>query len=196
MYKVFVNDHLLIIGNEPLMDSSDVEVLRFSKTNLLELVNQLLKASDPPRCILLKTKKVKTSWAKFKQNFKKIDAAGGKVVNKKNEVLFIYRHQKWDLPKGKLEKDEKIEACALREVEEECGIKGLTIKDKLAKTFHIYPGKKKLVLKTTHWFRMQTSDDSALKPQKEEGIEIAVFKNPVEVDEALKNTFGNIKLLF
>ena len=51
-----------------------------------------------------------------------IEAAGGLVKNENGDYLFIYRNDKWDLPKGKIEKDEKTKVAAVREVEEECGI--------------------------------------------------------------------------
>ena len=46
-------------------------------------------------------------------------------------MLFIYRFNKWDLPKGKLNKGEKKQDCAIREVEEECGICNLQIEMRL-----------------------------------------------------------------
>ncbi len=49
----------------------------------------------------------------FFKNFKVIEAAGGIVQNEKKDILFIYRLGKWDLPKGKIEKGEKEEACAV-----------------------------------------------------------------------------------
>jgi len=45
----------------------------------------------------------------------------------KNEILFIFRNGKWDLPKGKAEAKETINQTAIREVEEETGITGLSI---------------------------------------------------------------------
>ena len=57
----------------------------------------------------------------------KIIAAGGLVTNKHNELLMIFRRAKWDLPKGKLDEGESIEACAVREVEEETGIKNISL---------------------------------------------------------------------
>ena len=54
-------------------------------------------------------------------DFKK-NTAGGLVVNQYNEVLFIFRKNLWDLPKGKIEFYETLEKAALREVIEETGV--------------------------------------------------------------------------
>ena len=67
------------------------------------------------------------NWESFCANYMLIEAAGGLVYNAKDQLLMIFRNGKWDLPKGKLEVGENIEQCAMREVEEECGISGLTI---------------------------------------------------------------------
>jgi 8-oxo-dGTP pyrophosphatase MutT (NUDIX family) len=196
MYKVFINDHLLVIATEFYLDSKEVESVNFSSINLLELSNQLLNDSQSSRCIFLKTINLNTDWNQFQTQFKKVAAAGGKVMNDQNETLFIFRNGKWDLPKGKLEQGEQIEECAVREVMEECGIKDLTISEELSKTFHIYPENDALVLKTTHWFLMKTTYRDALVPQIEEGITSVIFKNEAAAKVALENTYGNIKLLF
>ena len=56
-----------------------------------------------------------------------IKAGGGLVKNEKGEVLFMFRKGKWDLPKGKLDPGETMDACAVREVMEETGVSGLSI---------------------------------------------------------------------
>ena len=48
--------------------------------------------------------------------------AGGLVINNNSKVLFIYRKNKWDLPKGKLDDGENLEEAAIREVVEETGL--------------------------------------------------------------------------
>ena len=58
----------------------------------------------------------------IKDQFKIIRAAGG-LVMKDDQYLMIHRLGVWDLPKGKLEKEETSKFGALREVEEECGVK-------------------------------------------------------------------------
>src|SRR5688572_26554380 len=57
----------------------------------------------------------------LKKDFHYIEAAGG-YIQKGDEYLFIHRHGRWDLPKGKLEKGEALQDAAIRECEEECGV--------------------------------------------------------------------------
>ena len=57
-----------------------------------------------------------------------VRAAGGLVVRKLGdalEVLLVHRpeYDDWTLPKGKVEPGESDEECALREVEEETGLR-------------------------------------------------------------------------
>ena len=125
-----------------------------------------------------------------------IEAAGGVVQNDSNEVLWIYRLGKWDLPKGGTDKGEEIEDTAMREVEEETGVNGLSISKKLQKTYHIFKRNGVYKLKITHWFEMQSTYDGIPVGQAEEGIEKVEWKNPEQIKEALKNSYENIKLLF
>ena len=131
----------------------------------------------------------------FFKKFNRISAAGGLVLNPKKEVLFIYRNNIWDLPKGWIEKGESIESAAIREVEEECGVFNLEIVKKLITTYHIYY-QNGIKLKKTHWFLMQSDYNKELVPQLEEGISWVGFKNNSEIETALKNTFENIKLVY
>jgi ADP-ribose pyrophosphatase YjhB (NUDIX family) len=128
----------------------------------------------------------------FSAMFRVITAAGGLVLNKNAEVLVIRRHGKWDLPKGKVEKNEPLEMAAIREVEEECGVSGLTITRKLVTTYHTYFLEEKAVLKPTHWFLMSTGSVDRLVPQKEEGITDVKWMAVSELDEAMKDTYGSI----
>ena len=43
---------------------------------------------------------------------------------------------------------------------------------------------------------MQTSSGENLTPQVEEGITCVAFKNKLETEKALKNTYANIHLVF
>lgn len=128
---------------------------------------------------------------------KKIQAGGGLVINEKNEILFIYRRQKWDLPKGKLDTGENIEECAIREVMEETGIKNLTIGNLLVITTHTYEEKGVSVQKETHWFLMNatTLDNPILSPQLEEDIEKIEWVPFDKIEEYLANSYNTIRLV-
>ncbi len=99
-----------------------------------------------------------------------IDAAGGLVSNEENKYLFIYRKDKWDLPKGKLDKGEGFRTAAVREVEEECGITINSSGDKICKTYHIYEVNGVPVMKKTVWYWMRADNQPDLTPQLDEGI--------------------------
>ncbi|MDB5136804.1 MAG: hypothetical protein JWP37_3407 [Mucilaginibacter sp.] len=121
-----------------------------------------------------------------------IEAAGGMVENTKGEYLFIYRNDKWDLPKGKLEKGEKKREGAVREVEEECGITVSDIGERICKTYHTYTVKGEVILKRTYWYQMDYKGAEKLKPQKEEGITDVRWFRKRHIDTIIKNTFPSI----
>ena len=126
---------------------------------------------------------------------KKIMAGGGVVVNEKNQVLFIYRRKKWDLPKGKLDPGEDIKACAIREVMEETGIRNLTIGNLIIVTTHSYEENGMNMQKETHWFEMKAStvDNSTLTPQLEEDIEKIEWVSLENLEEYLSETYTTIQ---
>ena len=74
----------------------------------------------------------------FYKKFTIIQAAGGLVLNEKNKLLMIFRRGKWDLPKGKLDKGETLEDCAVREVEEETGLQSIKLISPLIITYQTY----------------------------------------------------------
>lgn len=129
----------------------------------------------------------------FFKHFKLIEAAGGIVQNNKKELLFIYRLGKWDLPKGKMEKGEKSEECALREVEEETGVTNLKLKKKVGETYHTYDEFGKHILKTTHWYYMISPAAQKLVPQTEEDITETKWISTKDIKEPVANTYPSIK---
>jgi ADP-ribose pyrophosphatase YjhB (NUDIX family) len=130
----------------------------------------------------------------IKSQFRIIRAAGG-LVQKEDKFLLIYRLGKWDLPKGKLEKDEKSKIAAVREVGEECGVDAEII-DKLTTTWHTYIQEGKRILKKSTWYNMNCIDDSHMEPQYVENIEEIRWMNHAEVQQAMKNSFRSIKGVF
>lgn len=84
-------------------------------------------------------------------------------------VLLIFRRGVWDVPKGKQDPGESVEACALREVREEVGIQDLTIRHPLGHTQHGYVEDDAYTVKTTAWYLMQTPERHFV-PETSEGI--------------------------
>lgn len=127
----------------------------------------------------------------FFKDHKPISAAGG-IVEMDEELLFIKRHGLWDLPKGKIEKNERIEDAAIREVEEECGLNGVKIKEFLIDTYHTYEMKGKRFIKRTYWYSMSCDGAKETKPQVEEGITEVAWIEEKDLPIVLTNTYPSI----
>ena len=142
-------------------------------------------------------RKVEIQKSKAKMNNKKpiILAGGGVVTNEHGDLLMIFRRGKCDLPKGKLDKGETIEACALREVTEETGVQNLTLGKLVIVTQHAYFDvyQKQDVIKESHWFRMTVSGVPALVPQIEEDITAIEWTKPSEISLRLQESYETIK---
>ncbi len=147
-----------------------------------------LKNSKQKHYLLL-TKNPQSVFKKIKNDLTIIKAAGGLVTNAKGEFLFIFRNKKWDLPKGKVEKGEKMKVAAVREVEEECGVKVEQRNERVCKTYHVYEIGTELILKRTNWYHMTVKGSPKLIPQVEEGITEAAWIAPYEIKAKIKNTY-------
>jgi ADP-ribose pyrophosphatase YjhB (NUDIX family) len=193
MYKVFVNEKKLTLSKYPV---NIEKKLRYEGFATLEIAVDLLENTSCPE-INVYTDDIEELWEDFTHMFKVVEAAGGIVSNKKKEILFIRRLGKWDLAKGKIEKGESLENAALREIEEETGLKELIIEELLNTTFHIYTERNgEKILKTTYWFKVSYVGNEAPVPQIEEGISEVCWKNENEItNEVFPMTFENIKLI-
>lgn len=136
---------------------------------------------------------IETLMKAFRKHFQIITAAGGVVRNDHDNVLMIFRRGKWDLPKGKLDKGESIEACAVREVEEETGVKNSLLGKPLMSTYHVYDEFGKHILKESHWFNMKSPGIQQLIPQQEEQITALEWANEARIDELLKKSYLLVK---
>ena len=99
-------------------------------------------------------------------------SAGGVVVRHANEPLILlirdsYGH--WGLPKGHVERGERSESAAMREVREETGLADVRVIESIATIEWRFRFRGKLVQKRCEFFLMQ-SDTAATRPQKAEGI--------------------------
>ncbi len=125
------------------------------------------------------------------RTFTMAPAAGGVVVSQ-GRFAAIERHGIPDLPKGHVEEEEAVTAAALREVEEETGLTGLSIVKALPSSWHAYLYEDEWRLKQTSWFLMTASDESGVQPQRDEDITEVVFLGLDDLDWFLDNTYRSL----
>lgn len=167
-YNIYINQKSLIIGNSVPVGLSNYQLIDVEGFEFLTFYKSIVKSEV--EVFLIIAKDVKQTFKKIKESLKVIEAAGGFVLNENDKYLFIKRNGRWDLPKGKLEDGERKKDAAVREVEEECGIKIKSLGNKICKTYHVYELKGKPVLKVSHWYKMEAKANQKLVPQLEEGI--------------------------
>lgn len=192
MYKIFV-------GNKPIILTTKVETETNFKNFLIDSVdiNKVLSKlkKDKYDAVHLIGSNKDVLLKKFLSLLPNVIAGGGKVYNPKGSILFIFRNGKWDLPKGKAESKETINQTALREVEEETGISGLSITNPLEITYHIFKRNDRNYIKVTYWFQMYSEYDGKLIPQEKEGITKVKWIPESKLQKVLDNSYANIKLL-
>lgn len=191
VYNIYVDEKRLIVAENLPEGLSNYQNISQEIIDL-KLIYNLIKKSNQTQFLFL-CKNAKTTLKKFSKSIRLIEAAGGLVRNERKECLVIFRNGIWDLPKGKIEEGEKSRKAALREVEEECGIKVKKAGRKICKTYHIYQQRnQELALKKTHWYRMKAEGQDKLKPQKEEGITKACWFTKEKLSVLTKNTYPSI----
>lgn len=192
MYKIFVGDKPIILTTtvEP---ETNFKNYKLKTANIEEVIKKLQKKNI--QSVRLYGKNESKLLKRFLKLLPNVIAGGGKVYNDNGDVLFIYRNDKWDLPKGKAESKETIDRTAIREVEEETGVTGLSITKPLEMTYHIFKRNGKYRIKITYWFEMHTSYNGLLIPQEAEGITKVAWLNSKQITEAMKNSYANIKVL-
>ena len=192
MSQIFYKDKPIIIADN-ISDDKNIYNIKFKDFKLNSALKEL--SNDNISSLRIIAKDTQKAFKKLLKLMPNIIAAGGKVVNSKNEILFIYRNNKWDLPKGKAERNENIAETALREVKEETGIKDISITKPLQVTYHIFKKNKKYRLKITYWFEMMSSNVNQLVPQLDEGITRAEWISASEIEKIKTKCYANIRLL-
>ena len=188
--QVYLNEVVLVFSENQIGSPDQNLFLDQDSSTWLDWIEKLKDKSGVFFCCS-KEQSASEVWDSFLLSFHSITAAGGRVFNENYDVLMIYRRDKWDLPKGKVDEGETIETAALREVKEECGLVNVHLGKKLGIVFHLYLHKNKWILKDTHWFEMQGTIHDKLIPQIEEDITSMCWMRPDE-DEWKKNTFPSI----
>lgn len=193
MYKVFYNNSAIFIGDKLTIGEINLKLAKVSNRKEVFLFLGEFVTNENSDNYHLSGYDEHDLFGDLKSFFQFVEAAGGLVKNTLQEYLFILRFGVWDLPKGKIKKNEIPKNAAIREVEEETGVSGLAVAAKLSSTYHIYEFNKTFVLKKTFWFSMFTEDRGKLIPQQEEGITEAVWLDRTKSREAIQSSYRSLQ---
>ena len=193
MYQVFYKEKVILLTDVIKQDTGLI-VLPLKNIKLKKVIKILNKKSTISVHLFHKNRDNLLKY--FFKSIKIVIAAGGKIINSKSDTLFIYRDDKWDLPKGKSEKNELLSDTAVREVIEETGIRGVSIKKPLDVTYHIFKRDDEYRLKITYWFEMFSDYSGKFTPQLNENITDVCWIKKENLENIKNNSYPNIKLLF
>ncbi len=196
MRKIHFNNNFICICTSKSHSHEDPNAILYFAKSEFETFSDIVSTMQDPlnySNIYILTKNQELTYSKLLENFTEIEAGGGLVQNSDGDFLIIKRHGKWDLPKGKLEIGEAIESCAVREVEEECGISGVEIVDKICVTDHVYSIDSESIIKHSHWYYMTYSGSEALKAQIEEGISELYWVKKDSLLNNIKTSYPSIQ---
>lgn len=192
MYEVFIDNKLIVFCEFHRNIKKYSKFVEIQTNNLFEIDVIALRNSLPQSIVvIIISKQIAIDFDFVFRDYQKIETAGG-LVQRKNDFLFIERNGLWDLPKGKVEKNETIEQAAIREIEEECGIEKPVINYLMGYTFHTYEYKGIPVLKKNWWFLLNYSGTKKVTPQKEEGISQVIWLQKKQWEKVMENTYPSI----
>ncbi len=192
MYKVFIDHRPVLFISVQEISEKFRSISWNQQESSFDEIKKELKGIDIDNPLQVVCEDVKLAYKTCFKDFKKITAAGG-IVESQDGFLMIKRKGMWDLPKGKInKKKETVEEGAIREIEEECGIKAPTVDQFICKTIHSYKYKNDPVLKKTHWYYMRYEGNDPLVPQEDEGITKVAWKSRKKLFGIRGKTYGSI----
>ena len=134
----------------------------------------------------------------LRQMSSNIKTAGGIVIHK-DKILFIYKNDKWDLPKGRLEEGNNSRQTAIIEISEETGLpqENLKILRKLIPTYYYKNTNGRKILKKTYWYLVEFTGDRKIKlvPDFNENITDCKWVSPDELVLVLAESHERIRYL-
>jgi len=200
MYSIYFNNRCLAVCSHDDIKINDPETVLYIPSQGDSSIKNLpfqFQESPSIQKLYIPTDRPEVLFSELCSGMTRIVAGGGLVTNKKGYYMLIFRHGVWDLPKGKQEPDEEIERTAIREVQEECGIREVVIQSFICTTYHSYMLGNTLVIKHTHWYRMDyLGNGETTSPQKEEDIERAIWVKPEDLHLYLEKSYPSIKGVF
>jgi len=182
MYKVHFENRFIMISPEPDRLQKYGLFHKFYDTKELYKIIAEFQIDKSINAINVYGPDIKHIWKIFRIYFTEVGAAGGLVKHTSGRYLFIEKKGKLDLPKGHIEQGEESDACALREVCEECGITGHTILKPICPSYHTYSWEGISYLKKTSWYLMKYDGEMIMEPQKSEGITKVEWLFPDELN--------------
>jgi 8-oxo-dGTP pyrophosphatase MutT (NUDIX family) len=183
MYKVHFENRFIMISPEPDRIQKYGLFHKFYATSELYKLISEFQADSSIQSVNIYGTNIRHIWKIFRIYFTEVGAAGGLVRHTEGKYLFIEKKGKLDLPKGHVEPGEEPEACALREVNEECGITGHSIVKALQPSYHTYSWEGISYLKKTSWFLMEYDGEMVTEPQINEGITKVEWLSPDELNK-------------
>ena len=198
MHKIYFEKRCILICSPEYPVLSDPNIVVFSLGNtpdIHELVG-MVEASCSLQRVCIPTEDTEETYKRICAEFLEVNAGGGLVSNRRGDYLLISRNGLWDLPKGHQDPGEDIATTALREVQEETGIRDLILRDLICVTDHCYKRNGIWHLKHTWWYDMLYTDPTDLTPQTEEDIAKAAWVAKSSLPPYLRNTYPSIQEVF
>ncbi len=198
-YKVYLNDTAIFLGTPQgitsvgLVPDKDVCLVPYlGEKKQIEYYVDELERGTFVKVLAFHGENLEQLWADFQGCFSPVEAAGGLVTCADGRLLVMLRRGHWDLPKGKIDAGESPPQAALREVQEETGLKAVHLGPFVGYTWHLYRQASARFLKRTWWFCMSTVDTHTM-PQREEDIEEIRWVDPLAWLAEHPNVYPNIR---
>jgi len=203
MYKFYFNNQRIVVKEKLTTEeqTKDALIIQFKNKKQIEDLSALCFKEELKYPIFFIHDDIEQLKNEILAHFEIIEAAGGLGVNPSDKVLIIKRNGLWDLPKGKVEQQDKdLIASAKREIEEETGLSNLEYLSAIElqnenknRTFHTYKFKDNAVLKITHWYNFICKTEQKVNPQKEEGISEVIWVNKEKAKKLISESYLSLQ---
>ncbi|MDA7579822.1 NUDIX domain-containing protein [Crocinitomicaceae bacterium] len=190
MYKVFIDQWPLIFTDRDDLLTGNLQC-DADRVDTLENIDSLIQKATIEKPLYLMCVNPESTFHRLFEKYILIEAAGG-IVQCNDLFLVIKRKGFWDIPKGMVDHGESVESACIREITEECGIRGHQIIEPLTQTYHTMKWNGQDALKKTIWFMLSYTGSLQTSPEQSEGITEAVWMKRNDLLSIRNNTYGSI----